>query len=134
MRVRPGTAADREALEAIVAETPGLEFPEDVFAWPTIEILVVEDDDGEPIGFSYVQAIPEAHVVLKRRPVSHKKKQEALLHLHAAGTLLAQALRVPYVRLPVRQDLPQLVLWASQLPGIQGDPRTHLALVVNEEG
>jgi len=134
VRVRAGTPADREALEAIVRETPGLEFPKDVFAWPTIEVLVVEDEEGETVGFSYVQAIPEAHVVLKRRPLSHKKKRDALLHLHAAGTLLAQALRVPYARLPVRQDLPQLVLWASQLPGIQGDPRTHLALVVNEEG
>lgn len=129
LHLRRALPEDRERLHEIAAETPGLEFPKDVFAFPTVECAVVTRDDGEIVGFAYLEAIPEAHLVLRRRGLSRAKRRRAIELLHAAAGKVAEKLRLPAIRYPVRPELDELAVFLSGLPNVQGDPRTHLALV-----
>lgn len=129
LRLRRAVPEDREVLEGIAKQTRGLEFPEDVFAWPTVECYVVEDQDGEILGFGYLEAIPEAHFVMRRRGVGQRTKRTAIELLHAGARKIAETLRLPAIRYPVTPDVPALATWISGLPDVQGDPRVHLALV-----
>ncbi|MBI4872710.1 MAG: hypothetical protein HY814_14220 [Candidatus Riflebacteria bacterium] len=129
MKLRRATFEDRETLLAVAAETPGLPPTADYLEWPTCECFVVEDDEGEVLGFGYLEAIPEAHFVLRRRKVSQEKKRHAIELLHIGAQKVAVELKLPAIRYPVRGDVPKLAIWISALSNVQGDPRVHLTLV-----
>lgn len=128
MTIRRATLEDGPTLRAIAAESPGLSIPDDVLAWPTVECYVVESD-GEAVGFGYLQAIPEAHFVTRRRGLPGQEKRRVLDCLHVAAQALLERLNLPSIRFPVRPDVPALALAIQRLPNVQGDPRVHLALV-----
>lgn len=129
MRLRRAEPEDKARLHQIAAETPKMVFPKDLFAFPTVEVMVVEQDDGEIVGFGYLEAIPEAHMVMRRRGVSRKDKRHAIGLLHIGAKKVADALSLPCIRYPVTAEVPDLAIWISSLPNVQGDARTHLCLM-----
>lgn len=128
MTIRRATREDGPTLQAIAAESPGLTFPADVLSWPTVECYIVESE-GEILGFGYLEAIPEAHFVTRRRGLKAREKSRVLECLHVAAEAVLERLDLPAIRFPVRSDVPALAISISRLRNVQGDPRVHLALV-----
>lgn len=128
LRLRNATPEDRETLHALAAESPGLPFPDDVFAWPTIEVAVVEDDAGEILGFGYVEAIPEGHFVFSRKGTDHAARENGMLLLKFAAEQVLDRLQLPVMRCPAAPELLAMVEWAKTLPGMTTDRRVPLLL------
>lgn len=128
LRLRNATPEDREALAALAAESPDVPMPDDLFAYPTLEVAVVEREDGSLVGFGYVEAIPEAHFVFDRKGTTPEERREGMLAFKYAGERVLEALELPLMRLPAHPALWQMVEWAKELPGISTDPRIHLLL------
>lgn len=128
LKLRNATPADREALAALAAQHPDVPLPEDLFAFPTLEVAVVEREDGTLVGFGYVEAIPEAHFVFDRAGTSGEERREGMLAFKFAAERVLEALRLPLLRLPAHPALWKMVEWAKELPGISTDPRIHLLL------
>lgn len=129
MTVRPATQEDLPAIRAIAAESPGVPCPENPLEWPAIECPVVELD-GEIIGFGYLEAIPEGHLLFRRSSTTREQRREGIRLLVGTAGVIAKKLNLAAVRLPVTVDLPDLAIWMSGLPHVQPDPRVHLALVL----
>jgi hypothetical protein len=128
LKLRNGTPEDREAIAALVADSPGLEFPVDLFAWPTIEVAVVEDEEGRVIGMGYIEAIPEGHFVFSRTGTDSETRRNGILLLKHAAEQTLEKLNLPLMRCPGATYLLSMIEWAKEIPGMATDPRVHLTL------
>ena len=128
LRLRNATLEDRGKLHELAAETPGMTFPEDLFAWPTIEIALVEDEAGEILGFGYVEAIPEGHFVFSRKATDHATRQHGMMLLKFAAESVLERLNLPLMRCPASPELRGMVEWAKTLPNMAMDSRVPLLL------
>lgn len=131
MTVRPATVDDLPAIREIAAESPGVPCPENPMEWPTVECAVVELD-GKVLGFGYLEAIPEAHLLFRRSDTTREQRRAGVMLLHGATVATALRLKVPSVHLPANPDIPDFAIWASGLPGVEPDPRTHFVLRLPE--
>lgn len=129
LKLRNATEADRARIAEIVAESPGIEFPEDVFAWPTIETAVVEDESGTVIGVGCIWAVPEGHFAFSRTRTTPEARQEGMLALKSAAERTLERLGLPMMRCPAAPYLSKMLEWAKTLPGMVQDQRVHMSLL-----
>ena len=128
LKLRNATEGDRARIAEIVAESPGIPFPEDLFAWPTLEVAVVEDEAGVVIGVGYMEAIPEGHFLFTRQGTDSATRRNGMLMLKHAAEQVLERLNLPLMRCPGATYLLSMIEWAKELPGMATDPRVHLTL------